>query len=444
MLYELGLLAVGNLARARARLIMTAGGVLVGTTAVILLVALTIGLQQAAESGIGSSAQLTEIEVYPNYGFAPPVGEDGQPAVIPQLTVKAVEEFWKIPGIAAVIPITRLQGGEINAGKLTGYVDTIGIDPQLLPYLGVSVQQGQLALERGQVLIGANAGDYFYDPQATGSEYQTTVVDLWTTDFRLKLYQYNNQTPQERRIVVEPAGLLAPNDRFNYSMLMPIRDVLEYNEWITGTPFDRDKFVYDQLILRSQGREYTNAISEAVREMGYSAGGMGEYLNQLNNFFTTMRLMLGGVGGVALLVAAFGVANTMTMAILERTKEIGLMKAIGATDRDVLTVFLVEAGLVGLAGGLAGVGLSFFLQNAINQGIAAASAGAQATPGQPPTGIAAFLPFDTSRIGGQLFVISPELAIFALLLATLVGLVAGLYPALRAARLPPVIALKAE
>jgi len=158
--------------------------------------------------------------------------------------------------------------------------------------------------------------------------------------------------------------------------------------------------------------------------------------------------MLGGVGGVALLVAAFGVANTMTMAILERTKEIGLMKAIGATDRDVLTVFLIEAGLVGLAGG-AGVGLSFLLQNLINQGIASLSA-QQGGSGQG--GGISFLPIDTSQIGGSLFVIPPELAAFALVLATTVGLAAGLYPALRAARfpalraarLPPVIALKME
>jgi len=111
------------------------------------------------------------------------------------------------------------------------------------------------------------------------------------------------------------------------------------------------------------------------------------------------------------------------------------MKAIGATDRDVLTVFLIEAGSVGLAGGGAAVGLSLFLGNAINQAIL-----------NLPTNNSGvnFLPLDPSQIGGNLMVIPPELSVFAIVLATLVGLGAGLLPALRAARMPPVIALKQE
>jgi putative ABC transport system permease protein len=437
MLAELGSLAINNLLRARARLVMTAGGVLVGTTAVILLIALTLGLQQAAEASIGNNASLTEIEVYTNYGMGP----NGQtPENIPQLTPKAIEAFWKIPGVAAVIPTTRLMGGEAVAGKLSGYVDTIGIDARLLPYLRISVVEGDLILERGQVLVGTNAGDYFSDPKATGDSYQTVPVDLFNTPFRIKLYPYDGSGNQ-RVISVKASGKLASNDRFNYSILMPIQDVISFNEWVTGTKIDPKTFVYDQVIIRSSTRETTNQVSEAIREMGYQAGGMGEYLNQLNSFFSTLRLMLGGVGGVALLVAAFGVANTMTMAILERTKEIGLMKAIGATDRDVLTIFLIEAGLVGLVGGIAGVGLSYFLQNIINNALSAASQNTD--PGAANPGIG-FLPFDTSQIGGNLLVISPELSLFALLLATGVGLVAGLYPSLRAARMTPVIALKSE
>lgn len=435
MLYELGLLAINNLNRARARLAMTAGGVLVGTTAVILLVALTAGLQQAAEASIGSNSQLLELDVSPNYNVR---SGDEQTTQIKQLTIEEVNKFWKIPGIAVVIPMTNLQSGEISAGKYTGYANIQGIDPKLLPYMGLSAQQGTLSLETGQVIIGAHVGDYFYDPNGTGDQ-SNVKVDLFTTAFKLKLYQYTAATPTQRSIAPKPVAVLAENDRFGNSMLMPIQEVLNYNQWITGTKIDPKKFAYDQVVIRAKSRETVTSISEAIRKLGFQSGGMGEYINQLNSFFMAMRLILGGVGGIALLVAAFGVANTMTMAILERTREIGLMKAIGATDRDVLTVFLIEAGLVGLAGGVTGVGLSYFLQNLINGALAGAG-----TPDPSQPSIANFLPFDTSKIGGQLFVIKPELAIFALILATGVGLGAGLYPALRAARLPPVIALKSE
>jgi putative ABC transport system permease protein len=438
MFYELSLLAIGNLMRARARLIMTAGGVLVGTTAVILLIALTIGLQSAAEASIGNSASLTQIDVYPNYNFAP---GSTTPTDIPQLTVKAVKSFWQIPGVAAVIPTTRLQQGEIIAGKYTGYAEIIGIDPRLLPYLNLQAQEGQLTLNPGDMLIGNHAADYFYDPKATGNNYQAVAVNLFETPFKLHLYQNNGSQTTDRKFPGHPTALLAENDRFNYSILMPIQDVLNYNEWITGSKIDPKTFVYDQVVIHSTSRETTNNVSDAIRKLGYSAGGMGEYLNQLNSFFKNMRLMLGGVGGVALLVAAFGVANTMTMSILERTKEIGLMKAIGATNQNILVVFLVEASLVGLLGGAAGVSLSFFLQNVINNAIAHAAA--TVDPNQP-SGSPGLLSFVPAGGAGSIFVIPPELALFALALATAVGLGAGLYPALRAARLPPVIALKTE
>ena len=435
MFYELAQLAIGNLARARARLAMTAGGVLVGTTAVILLIALTIGLQQAAEAGIGNSASLTEIQVYPNYGFSRGGGGSSD-TEIPQLTVDAVRAFWQIPGVQVVVPMTFLQGGELLAGDYTGYAQIMGIDPALLPYMGLTATQGQLSLNKGEAIAGAHVGDYFFDPNADPDNgYQPVMVDIFNTPLKLHLYQYTSPTPSERKINLNITGMIAEGTSYDYAIIIPIREVLDYNEWITGTPVDPDTFHYDQVTVRATSRETTNDVSNAIRDMGYSAGGMGDYLNQLNQFFTTMRLILGGVGGVALLVAAFGVANTMTMAILERTKEIGLMKAIGATDRDVLTVFLIEAGLVGLTGGAAGVGLALFLQNLINQALLNAP---------QDQGGGGFFLFDPSQIGGNLVVIPPELAIFALVLATGVGLGAGLYPALRAARLPPVIALKME
>ena len=429
MFGELANLAMHNLMRARARLAMTAGGVLVGTTAVIILIALTIGLQQSAEAGIGQNASLTEINVYPSWG---PPREDGTEP--PQLTPQAVASFYQIEGVAAVIPMVNLQTwGELVADDLRGGGQVLGIDPQLLPYLGVQVQEGQLSLNPGEVLVGAQIGRNFIDPEA--EEYMPIEVDLMTTPLEMRVY--SSMGTDTRDLDLKVAGVLASSPNYDYSVIMPIQEVMRLNEWVTGQQIDPETFRYDQVIVRATDRETSTAVSEAIKAMGYGAGGMGEFLNQLNSFFNTMRLVLGGVGGVALLVAAFGVANTMTMAILERTREIGLMKAVGATDRDVLTVFLIEAALVGLTGGAAGIGASLLIQNVINEAVRNA-------PVDQGAGGMIFLPIDTSQLGGGLVVIPTELALFALALATAVGIFAGFYPALRAARMTTVVALKTE
>jgi putative ABC transport system permease protein len=423
MIYELIQLAVVNLRRARARLLMTAGGVVVGTTAVILLIALTIGLQEAAEAGIGSSGALTQIDVYQMWN------EAGGPT--PQLTDEAVRAFWQIPGVRAVINTVRLYSGELRAGKYGGWGEILGIDPRLLPYMGLQAQEGELSLEPGQVIAGMYVRNNFYDNSNT-DEWNPVTVDLLNTSIRLHLSNWS--TGATREIDLNLTGIAAETGSYNdYVIYMPLDEVLRWNEWINGQEYDRTNLVYDQVMVIATSRETANSVSEAIRDLGYGTGGLGDYLNSLNSFFITMRLMLGAVGGVALLVAAFGVANTMMMAILERTREIGIMKAVGATNESILTLFLLEAGLVGLIGGLSGVVLSKIIQNVVNNGIQNLSQG---------EGGVYFLPFDPSQIGSNLVVIPPELIVFALALATSVGIAAGLYPAWRAAQMPPVLALK--
>jgi len=440
MMGELASLAVHNLMRARARLIMTAGGVLVGTTAVILLIALTIGLQSAAERGIGQNNSLTEIQVYPNYGMFYGGGGGGgslssetDTADVPVLDLATVQSFWNIPGVAAVIPIVELQGwAEFISDPYHGGGQLVGVDPRLLPYLGVTMQQGELLLEGDTILVGGFVGQSFYDPEA--EIYEPITIDLMTAPLEMTVYKGDGS--DDREFDIRVGGVIAPGNSYDYAVLMPMTRVLELNEYITGQQLDPETFTFNRVIIRATNRETTQSVTEVLRERGLNAGGLGDFLTEINKFFGTMRLMLGGVGGVALLVAAFGVANTMTMAILERTREIGLMKAIGATDRDVLIVFLLEAALVGILGGLAGITAAYGLQNLINTALANA-------PQEQSSGIM-FLPVDVSQLGGELVVIPPELALFALALATSVGILAGLYPSLRAARMTTVTALKTE
>jgi len=235
------------------------------------------------------------------------------------------------------------------------------------------------------------------------------------------------------RIAAETA---IDNSQNDYMIYMPLQQVIEYNAWISGTT--PEEIVFDALMVRASSRETTSAVAKAIRELGFEAYGQITWLEQLESFFGMMRLMLGGIGGIALLVAAFGVANTMTMAILERTREIGLMKAIGATDAEVMAIFLMEAGMVGLLGGLSGLGVWLAAQEAVNRLVA------NLPQGQDGGGMA-FLPINIQNLSDGLMIIDAPLMLFALTLATLVGLVAGAYPAYRAAvHLTPVAALKTD
>jgi putative ABC transport system permease protein len=218
---------------------------------------------------------------------------------------------------------------------------------------------------------------------------------------------------------------------------LPITTVIDLNERITDTKIDPQDIVFDQLLVVASSRETAGSVLDALTDLGYNASGMGSFLSQVNDFFGTMRMMLAGVGGVALLVAAFGVANTMMMAILERTREIGLMKAVGATDGAILTIFLVEAGLVGLIGGTAGLSVCYLFQYAVNAALANMGNSSDTISFMNTT-------ISVSQLSGNLIVIPPELALAALGMAACIGVVAGLYPAFRAARMTTVLALRSE
>lgn len=422
MWIELLQLAIRNLGRARARLFMTAGGVVVGTSAVILLVALTYGLQNAAEAGIGDNASLTQIDVYPLWN------ENG--SAPQELNDETIRALWQIPNVQAVVPRVMLQSGELEVDDYKSYTTIVGIDPRVLPYMGITIAEGELTLGTGQAIAGYAVSQNFMDPTAT--EWIPIQVDLIAENpVELLMYSYTGSTRDEDLIFT--GEMAEVGGYYDYVVFVSIAQVIEWNEWISGQEYDPLTFVYNEVTVIANSRESVRDIGAAIKDMGFGAGGMGDYLDNLNSFFETMRLMLGAIGSVALLVAAFGVANTMMMAILERTREIGIMKAIGATNETILTLFLLEAGLVGFAGGVTGVLLANGLANVTNAALV--------NMPQSEGGIY-FLPIDPNQIGGQLLVIPPELTWFAIILATIVGTVAGIYPAWRAAQMPPVIALK--
>jgi putative ABC transport system permease protein len=186
-----------------------------------------------------------------------------------------------------------------------------------------------------------------------------------------------------------------------------------------------DQPVYSSISARVKNPAQVQAVEDAIKKMGFNTFSILDASRGLQQVFRVLYAFLGIFGSLALIVASIGIVNTLVMAILERRREIGIMKAIGASDGDVKKLFFAEAGAMGIFGGVIGVVLGWAIGQVINFGTNVY----MKRQGFPPE---------------HFWAVPLWLVAFAILFAFLVSLVSGLYPAGRAARLDPVQALRYE
>lgn len=423
-------LVVSNLGRMKGRVVMTAVGVVIGTAAVVVLISLAAGLQQSALRDLSSIGSLTDINVYPMRSMAPfgapTTGREGV------LDDRTLAEFRKLPGVVAVTPKEPLiVPALLRYGRLEGGSQILGIDPNPIDRLGFSLADGVARLGGGQIIIGAQVAKSFFAPQGRPV---SQAPDLLGQTLQLVLARSTEDGQQiERTVRLRVAGVLEKTGGSDdYTIFMSLPEVLELNGWYAGHRVNPARDGYNQALVKVARPDQVAAVEREILRQGFYAYSAHSVLQQINSFFLVVQGILGGIGAIALLVAAFGIANTMLMSIYERTKEIGLMKAIGATNRDVMSVFLAESGSIGLLGGVGGVLVGILLSGIINIVARTYLMAQAAQSGTLSETVLSFvhIPF--------------WLPLFAITFAAGVGVLSGVYPATRAASLNPIAALRYE
>ena len=444
--------ARANLKRHKLRTFLTMGGVAVGIGALVTLLSLAIGLQDVATQNLKSEELVTRINVLSRSQRAKFMGRRSSGVAPedtgPPLNDEAIASFNQIDGVLVAYPAAMANLTAEVAERVTN-LQLEGIPTKAL------TESYQDALVSGSYWDAEVTGNVCVLPSGLvediglGPEWvvgKEVLVSELRAFFKYKSEETEELGPDgkpERRLV-RPTDLetetlhvlgVYDSDRFNRGGAVAHAPHETVTKLSKRFPFgfgggpkedDAEEGTYPVVVVKVGDVTKIEAINGEIKKLGFATITINDILQVIGIFFVVVKLILGFFGSIGLVVAIFGIANTMVMAVIERTREIGVLKALGARNRDVRRLFLAEACTIGFGGGLMGVGGGWLIGAVLNAA-------------------AAF--FFKEQLGGEsyaFFQLSSWLILGAIGIATFVAAVAGIYPAARAARLDPVESLRVE
>ena len=414
---------LGSAGRRPLRATLTTTGVAIGIAALSLIVALAGGLQQALDAPALATSQVHQVAVFPFADAPVPAFDSPTLATLAQLP--HVRAAWGQIGMTG----TFSAGPSLGAGNASGATPAGALVS--LPPLRSSSALPSLAAGRlpssdaaSEVLLTdseAVALGYRSPPGAVGThvKFSATYGDLVPSLARNKVSQ-----PVPLNVLVVgivsnnyiPAG--APGALAPYGLMRGYWSALaQSSSWKGGE--------YTGITLLADSGLSVETLRRRVEALGFQSQTFGDQFRNFEDLLGKLRVALLGLALVALLLSCLGIANTMYTAVLERTKEIGVLKALGARSRDVLLLFIAEAAGIGFAGGLVGVLIAVGLGRLGNAAVDRLTQSVSATA------------FDVFRTDVPVLLV-------AVMLAVVLSTISGLLPALRAARQDPSRALRYE
>ena len=456
---DLTALAFRNLREAILRNSLTTLGVAVGVASLVAMLSLGVGLQTLASQRLNKSGLFDAVFVTSKRNMRGMNGEGprsantktAKPEDAKPIDEAARQEFEKLPNVTEAYPQVRFltevrfNGASYSTNVLalpdsaraSGTFDGIVGKAFSSPTAEEAILQTEFAKElspQPASLVGRELTLRYAQRHETTSADVANEKDI---DKQMDEMMSGGISIVSRERKLRIAGIIDTDPSAGIGgfgggrVFIPLRVAEDLH---AAQPDDVREFVraggsrkptYMALTVRVKSPKDVLKVEEAIKKMGYNTFSLLDATRSLRLVFTVFDLFLGLFGSLALTVASLGIINTLVMAILERRREIGVLKALGATDRDVSSLFFAEAGAMGLLGGIAGVTLGWL--------------------------IGAILTWGTSIYlrrqdlpGVKISYVPWWLAAGAIAFAVVISLLAGLYPAGRAARLNPVEALRYE
>ena len=427
-------MALRNLWKRKVRTVLTVLGVVIGTASIVVMVSIGIGMNKGFAEQLESWGSLQVINVYPGGGmvYDEATGNMKQETKEAELNAKAVESFKEMEHVEAASPVIN-EYLYFAAGKYVAEASAIGIEPGAMEALGYKVEEGRALTDGDTKSLVFGGGVEFFDPKLSWEMRYTTeppAVDVLNEKISVS-YDWNYGTRHAdksiKAIKMDAVGKTSADGNSSWSVFMPIKELekiqkarQEWEEKQYGSNSSRSQSKeYNEVLVKVDEMDNVQDVQQQIKDMGFRASSLTDQLESMQETTKMLRLVLGAIGAISMLVAAISITNTMVMSIYERTKEIGIMKVIGASLKDIRGLFLAEAAFIGFAGGVIGIMLSYLLSFIVN--MVASGQGSTMQSSIPVC-----------------------LALGAIAFATGVGIVAGYVPANRAMKLSALTAIKTE
>ena len=378
------------------RTFLTVLGVSVGIGTVLFLVSLGYGLQRTILSRITTADSLLSLDVSPGAGN------------LITLADKDVEEISQIKEVKEVSLALQLTG-QLTANNLTGDGLVQAVDPSFFRLSGLKVGQGQMFVSDDKyeaVISSAGAQLFNLEPEQVIGKNVSLI--LFVTKMSEEGFEEVEMVKRDKDYKI--VGVIE-DENTNY-VFIPRQTIS-----------DLGISQYDELKVKVSANEHIGGVRDEIINKGFLVSSLSDTIDQANKIFRIIQIILSLFGLIALIVSAIGMFNTMTITLLERINEIGIMRAIGVTGRDIRLLFLMESAIMGFLGGVGGIIVGYLVSEIANVGINV-----------------------LARIfGGQaldLFYNPPWFIAVIIIFSTLIGFITGIYPSNKAGKLNPLTALR--